>query len=206
MPNDRNSLRLIAAVALTCASIALARSAAADEQLEFRCPKPGTVIDYTDTGGTITFKAPDGMWCVGTQEDGQPFRRYAMLAGSNSTWSSFIENHVERIWPLRIGKEISFKHQGHSSNQSGGVGADTPFWYEEKIVVARTERLTVPAGTFDTWVIEDHQDVARGGVSALRTYWYAPEVGFIIKYRYHIALGVGKDIAFEAKAISSAAP
>jgi hypothetical protein len=125
-----------------------------------------------------------------------------MLAGPNSTWSAFIDNHVERIWPLRIGKEISFTFQGRSDNQSGGVSADVPFWYAEKIVVARTERLTVPAGTFDTWVIEDHQDVGRGRVIAIRTYWYAPAVGFVIKYGYHIAQGVGKDIAFEAKVIS----
>jgi hypothetical protein len=191
----------VIAVVVGCAAILLPRAARADEQLAFSCPKPGTVIEFTDGGGTITFGAPEGMWCVGTDERGQSFRRYAMLAGPNATWASFIENHVERIWPLQLGKEISFTHKGSASNQAGGISADTPFWYTDRITVARKERLTVEAGTFDTWVIEDHQDVARGGGAALRTYWYAPEIGFAIKYTYHIALGVGKDIAFEAKRI-----
>ena len=132
---------------------------------------------------------------------GQQWRRYALLAGYESLWSAFIDNHVERIWPLQIGKEIGFTFQGRSSRQAGGIDADTPYWYVEKIVVARKERLTVPAGTFDTWVIEDRQGVARGRVAAVRTYWYAPEVGFAIKFRLHIAHGIGNDTAFEAKAI-----
>lgn len=196
----------LAALSCACAALVSPSTTLADEQQEFRCPKPGTIIEYTETGGTIVFGGTDGMWCTGTLEKGQSFRRYALLAGADLSWSGFIENHIERIWPLQIGKQIDFTFQGRSSRASGGVDADTPFWYVEKVIVARKERLTVPAGTFDTWVIEDHQDVSRGRVIAIRTYWYAPEVGFAIKYSCHIAQGVGKDIAFEAKAISPASP
>jgi hypothetical protein len=194
-------LRLISTFLTVCAALASLVTARADEQQEFHCPKPGTVIEYTSTGGTVVFGEADGMWCTGTQEDGQSWRRYAMLAGADASWSGFIENHVERIWPLQLGKEINFTFQGRSSRNASAVDSATPFWYVEKIVVARKEKLTVPAGTFDTWVIEDHQEVSRGRVIALRTYWYAPEVGFAIKYSYHITQGIGKDIFFEAKSI-----
>ena len=197
----RSDPRLISVLLGVCASLAMPLVACAADQKEFHCPKSGTVIEYTGTGGTIVFGGADGMWCTGTLEKGQSWRRYAVLAGADASWSGFIENHVERIWPLQLGKEIRFTFQGRSSRVSGGVDADTPFWYAERIVVARKEKLTVPAGTFDTWVIGDHQDVSRGRVVALRTYWYAPEIGFAIKYNYHITQGVGTDIAFEAKAI-----
>jgi len=188
----------MASVLCACAAFLWSSAGRAEDQQEFHCPKSGTVIEYTETGGTIVFDGADGMWCIGTLENGQSWRRYALLAGADSSWSGFIDNHVERIWPLHIGKEINFTFQGRPGNQ---VEGNAPFWYVEKIVVARRERLTVPAGTFDTWVIEDHQDVSRGRVIAIRTYWYAPEVGFAIKYSYHIAQGAGKDIFFEAKAI-----
>jgi hypothetical protein len=197
----RSDHRLIAVLLSTYIAFAFLVVARADDQQEFHCPKPGTIIEYTSTGGTIVFGGTDGMWCTGALEKGQSWRRYAVLAGADASWAGFIENHVEQIWPLQIGKEINFTFRGRSSRVAGGLDADAPFWYVEKIVVARKERLTVPAGTFDTWVIEDHQDVARGRVVAIRTYWYAPEVGFAIKYSYHIAQGIGTDIAFEAKAI-----
>ena len=173
----------------------------AAEQADFRCPIPGTVIEFAPNG-RIVFTGQDGMWCLGTNTRGQQWRYYAMLANAGS---AYIENHVERIWPLEIGKEITFKIQGGSNNVSGGESYPI-FWYTERIVVARQERVSVQAGTFDTWAIEIHEDTSGQGrtFSAVRTYWYAPNIGYNVKMTYHIAMGVGKDDAWEAKAITTA--
>lgn len=199
---DRRLAGYAAAIAVACGGLTMFGAAAAEEEQEFRCPRAGTVIEFTN-GGKITFSDQDGFWCVGTSARGQPFRFYAMLAGVGSR---YVENHVEQIWPLRIAKEISFTLKSSSTNIGGGITADTPFWYTEKFEVARRERITVPAGTFDTWVIEHHEDVARPTFSATTLLWYAPDVGYIIKYSFHIARGSGKDSAYEAMAISSPPP
>jgi hypothetical protein len=194
MRPDRGPAVSIAAVA--CAVLALAGAARAqEEQEEFRCPKPGTVIEFT-SGSKLTFTDQDGMWCVATDVHGRPWRWYAMLAGVGSR---YVENHVEQIWPLRIGKEVSFTVKSTPKNIGGGILAETRFWYVEKFAVVRRERVTVRAGTFDTWVIEQHEDSSRPTFSATAITWYAPEVGYAVKYSYHIARGIGKDNAYEAR-------
>jgi hypothetical protein len=202
---NRTLPKLLAVAAFSCAAIVLSSAAGADEQQEFRCPKPGTVIEYTEGGGKISFTSQDGMWCVGTGTGGQSWRRYALLAGPGS---KFIENHIERIWPLQIGKEISFTFQGTSNNTTSSIVGDVP-WYTETIRVLRKESLAVKAGVFESWVIEDRQDgrgASKVGFTGIGTYWYAPDLGYAVKYTYHVSSGIGTDKEFEAKAISSTAP
>ncbi len=106
-------LAVVLHLAIACASSA----ARAAEQQEFRCPAPGTVIEYT-TGSRITFAAQDGFWCTGTDAKKKPWRWYAVLAGSNSRW---MEGHLERLWPLEIGKEIEFRYQVDTSTYSSSI-------------------------------------------------------------------------------------
>ena len=195
-------LACIALISAVCALVPFSATARADDQEAFKCPAPGTVLEFTGSGGKISFTGQDGMWCTGTGTSGQPWRRYALLA---SAGSKFIDNHVERIWPLEVGKEISFAMQGTSNNVTGDWPDYVP-WYEETIRVLRKERVTVQAGTFDSWVIEVREDMTHGRFTGISTYWYAPDLGYGVKYTYHVAAGIGKDNAFEAKAISSAAP
>src|SRR5258707_9499551 len=124
MGSDRRSFGPLAAVAFACAWVAASCAARAEDEQEFRCPQAGTVIEFTN-GGKITFSDQDGFWCVGTGTRAQSFRFYAMLAGVGSR---FIENHIEQIWPLRIGKELSFTLKSTPNNIGGGITADTPFW------------------------------------------------------------------------------
>jgi hypothetical protein len=144
----------------------------------------------------------NGMWCIGTGTNGQPWRRYALLA---SAGSKFIDNHVEQIWPLQIGKEINFTTQGSTDNVAAGIPGEKP-WYTYTIRVLRKERVTVQAGAFDSWVIEVREESGHGRFIGVSTYWYAPDLGYAVKFTYHIAAGIGKDNAFEARAISSMAP
>ncbi len=187
--------------ALTFALILITAPSFAED---FHCPKPGTVIEFTEEGGKLTFASQDGMWCVGTGSSGQPWKRYAHVAGNSKFGQSLIDNHVEQIWPLQLGKQIEFKVPASTDNLTGGTASTgIPFWYTEKYTVVRQERVTVKAGTFDAWVIEHREDANR--FIGTDTMWYAPEVGYIIKYNYHVAMGIGKDSAFEAKMISTPA-
>src|SRR5689334_13553198 len=125
MVYDRVWVKSVSVVCLACALLSASSSARADDQQEFRCPVPGTVLEYTEGGGRLTFMSQDGMWCIGTGTNGQPWRRYALLA---SAGSKFIDNHVEQIWPLQIGKEIKFTVQGSSDNVAAGIPGEIP-WY-----------------------------------------------------------------------------
>ena len=184
----------------------LAVAGEARAQQAFRCPAPGTVIEFT-SGGKITFGDQDGFWCQGTGTKGQPWRWFAMMAGGGSRDAPYIENHVERIWPLEVGKEIEFRYPGSNDQVAGGGAPPYVFWYIVKVTVVRHEPVTVPAGTFDAWLIEIHTTTsARLNGTFIRSYWYAPEVGYNVKSTWHVAQGIGKDSAYEATAIYTAPP
>ena len=156
----------------------------------FRCPAPGTVIEFTSVG-RITFGGQDGFWCFGTDASGKSSRLFAMLVGpgSGSRYAPYIENHVERIWPLEIGKQIGFSYQGSQKNI---VGADPTYipWIDVKIAVTRHEPVTVQAGTFDAWLIEVREAISGGGLGPgalfIWSVWYAPDPGYVVKLGLHI--------------------
>jgi len=194
------SVKWRAPAALAFAAVVISSAAAAAEQQAFRCPTSGTKIEFTD-GTAVTFTGQDGMWCLATDSQKRPVRSYAMLAPPGSP---LVENQAERIWPLEIGKEIEFKAKVESKHVAGGE--PYPSYYEQfRIGTVRRETITVQAGTFDTWVIEIHES-ALGKVegSFLKTLWYAPEVGFIVKSTTHVAMGIGQDSGGEAKRITRA--
>jgi hypothetical protein len=61
---------------------------------------------------------------------------------------------------------------------------------QESFVVNRQERITVQAGTFDTFVIEwTEQETGANPTSALTTLWYAPSVGYVVKSSVHMLNG-----------------
>jgi hypothetical protein len=76
----------------------------------------------------------------------------------------------QQLWPLEVGKSTTFNIDG-----SSGVRAVTA-------KVLRTETVTVPAGTFYSYVIErrDRDMEFRENVA---TYWYAPAVGSYVKFQ-----------------------
>ena len=192
-------LAVVLHLAIACASGA----ARAAEQQDFRCPAPGTVIEYTG-GARLTFGAQDGLWCTGKDVQNKPWRWYAALAGQGARW---MDGHPERLWPLEVGKEIDFKYQADSHN----VTVDTPGvaipWYVVTIKVLRREPVSVKAGTFDAWVIETHEEVSGKFVGAfVSTLWWAPQPGYLVKRTSRVIQGVGKDFDYEATRVIAPSP
>lgn len=80
----------------------------------------------------------------------------------------------ERLWPLEVGKRVQFDTD--RDRVVRGV----------RIEVVRTETITVPAGTFFTYVVETNERGVSGpvpGPAVTTTRWYAPEIGTIIRLR-----------------------
>jgi len=79
---------------------------------------------------------------------------------------------VEAIWPLEIGKTVTFLEQS---------GKDA--WCHT-VSILRAEPINVPAGKFDTIVVAERLQSLRpeqGNLDVTRTYWYAPTARWAVK-------------------------
>jgi hypothetical protein len=143
---------------------------------DFQCPAAGTLVE-TSIGGWFRFTQQDGLRCWYQTKSGAADARYAMLLGRDSSWIRQGADRLARLWPLRVGKQVWFVTEGVSA-----AGYPTS-WYETYTVTGR-ERVTVPAGTFDAYVIAWEEQGREGnGFHAKYTFWFAPEVGYFVKFR-----------------------
>jgi len=77
---------------------------------------------------------------------------------------------VASLWPLRIGKQVKFAETTRDGRWS------------HTIRILRGERIVLPPGWFDTFVVEwTATDMKRPTASITKTYWYAPAVGAIVR-------------------------
>ena len=191
---------ILAALAL----IVLASTSYADDdaQADFHCPKPGTVLVFNGKG-SLTFTDQDGFACIAKSgTTGQVVRRY--LGIGTASWLA--ENHLERLFPLKVGNEMELApRSGDSSHLVGSTVTSTSIvYYRHKFRVLRQERLETKAGTFDTFVIEDHQDGYGGRANGawVYTYWWAPAVGHTVKETHETRMGYGDNYVYEITSIT----
>jgi hypothetical protein len=153
----------------------LAAAGVGPRRSDLPCPAPGTIVE-TSIGGWFQFTRADGPRCWFRTGSGTEESRYAALLGGNSTWLDKGGTKLADLWPLQVGKRTWFIVEGVSS---GGFPTS---WYET-YTVRKRERVTVPAGTFDAYVIEwDEQGREGNGFQATSRYWYAPNVGYFVKF------------------------
>lgn len=93
-------------------------------------------------------------------ENGKPLREYDYAKG----WKPL-------SFPIYVGKKWKFRADWL-------VGNRVVSYYSNRKVAA-FERVTMPAGTFDAFRIEEYLTTSDWSGSA--TYWYAPEVGVVVK-------------------------
>ena len=188
-------LVIIAIIALAAARPTI--SLASEEQ-GFRCPDPGTVMEFQG-GGRIEFTSQDGLWCLG-KEGAKPFRYWGAV-------SSTPLEPAAALWPLSVGKKLDYKFQGNASNQTGSGGVTPDFWYHDTITVLRKEPVQTKAGRFDAYVIELHREITGKVLGTfIRTIWWSPEVGYVVKSEYRVVQGIGKDSNVELKMIATPFP
>lgn len=85
-----------------------------------------------------------------------------------------------RLFPLQKGKAVSFTRRW--AGQA----------WRDRIEVLGTERVTVPAGTFDTYVLLRRSELVGKDWRAEQRTWYAPELGWVVKFEGYNNAGAGE--------------
>jgi hypothetical protein len=140
------------------------------------CPRPGTVVE-TSIGGYFRFTHGDGPRCWFRNAAGALEARYGAFLAGDSAWLAAGGTRLRALFPLAVGKEVWF-------TVAGVTAANFPSSWDETYTVVGRERVTVPAGTFDAFVVTWEETGRLGNDYAVRhTYWYAPEVGYVVRFR-----------------------
>ena len=143
----------------------------------FECPKPGTIIRFSD-GQRLTFRSRGGFRCHAIDDTGKTADEYAGFS-SLSALPSLAAADLERLWPLKERDEVVFAT--HSPELFSGAQAQP--WASNRYRVVGTEHLHLPAGDFDTVVVERQ---LQGGnaynfLDVTQKIWYAPKIAHVVK-------------------------
>lgn len=142
------------------------------DPVPFACPRPGTEIDFR-SGNKRVFGTADGIFCpyesAGQRRRATPFGAY----GGDAAQA------LARLWPLKLGNQVSFQTRSGQTTSS------------ERFYVTRRVPVTVAAGTFDAFLID--WDASASGLTAAYSehgqFWYAPEVGYVVKVKHQLTAG-----------------
>lgn len=85
-----------------------------------------------------------------------------------------------QLFPLEVGKAVDFTRRwaGHA--------------WRDRIEVLGVERVTVPAGSFDTYVLLRRSEQVESDWRAEQRVWYAPELGWVVKFEGYNNKGAGE--------------
>lgn len=85
-----------------------------------------------------------------------------------------------QLFPLQVGKAVTFTRRWAGEA------------WRDRIEVLGTERVAVPAGTFDTYVLLRQSELVGRDWRAEQRIWYAPELGWIVKFEGYNTAGAGE--------------
>ncbi|MGD1879309.1 MAG: hypothetical protein ACFB13_17620 [Kiloniellaceae bacterium] len=85
-----------------------------------------------------------------------------------------------QLFPLQVGKVVAFTRRW--------AGAA----WRDRIEVLGVERVTVPAGSFDTFVLLRRSEQVDSEWRAEQRVWYAPELGWVVKFEGYNNKGAGE--------------
>lgn len=162
--------------AVTCASAASAQTA------NFRCPSAGTLYIMSNGVGVdteYTATGQDGDACVSQAsiagDQSKILRVYWGLIGSvDKAGDAYAKAlNLKSLWPLRVGNSLT--QDVHAIGYNG-----QPYTTKVSITVAAYEKVTVEAGTFDAFRIEELKE----GDASPRLSWWAPSVAMSVKQNF----------------------
>jgi hypothetical protein len=148
-------------------------------------PAVGTVYEYADFKNTVL--ASDG-WRVRFADDsGRQATHVAVFITDDPTHASEIDSAaLAKLWPLETGRETTLKIR---------AGSYVARWMAHVVGQAQ---VAVPAGTFDTYVVQAVQRPEaftddKKQTMFLFTFWYAPSIAAVVQYetRYYAGPGNG---------------
>jgi hypothetical protein len=138
---------------------------------------------HPSTGGYFEVEKIEDGDVMTVNAGGRQGRWLGGFMGSMSQASPEDRARIRAMQPLEPGQFVSFDTS--NTTVHGGNAA-----FNHQIRVLRQETVAVKAGRFDTFVIEWRernigQLAGRGSPGEfIRTYYYAPKLGFIVKFDY----------------------
>lgn len=173
-------MKIIVAAMAAAAALSCLSAAAHAQTADFKCPAKGTSFvtrgDGVDTRNTVT--GMEANTCLVEQvSNGKTvmLREHWGLIGSvDAAGESYVSGlDLKALWPLKVGNKID--------QTVKGVGYDgKPYTTAVTITVVAYEKVTVPAGTFDAFRVEER----KAGDAAPRTSWWAPAVAMSVKQSF----------------------
>jgi hypothetical protein len=170
------------------ASLVLAATQQAfSQEVSLRQLAAGTVFTFdTDSGPVkVTVKKMDGVAILQEQESARGVYSnenigFGATLGTQQKERMTDEERaqVSTLFPLKVGNSV---RSGHSGTSASGFTWST----SDKMEVSGQERVTVPAGSFDTFIIETSMTGDRWW--GQNTCWYAPEIGYCVKRKWRSA-------------------
>lgn len=173
-------MRATIAISLFVAGLS---TSAFGQAANFKCPPAGTTVEYSDTS-VAKWLGAEASFCrtENKNRSGEVTTSnwYAPTASSRSDRSSAWVDQMKpsSLWPLTVGKKISARYTGENT-----LGTGTGVW-DFTISVDGYEKVTTPAGTFDTFVVTNRQESLSSNFKSTWRQWYAPEPGVTVKFEY----------------------
>lgn len=138
------------------------------------CPDRGTKMTVS-SGMKLEFEGSDGLTCnIKNMGTGNPFSFYGLIWYTGTlpdNWNE-VRQALNSFWPLTVGKTVSVDDT---------LGSNA--WTNTFTVVGR-QSLSVPAGTFDVFVVNYRYAGVLGtakGDAAMITLYVAPKLGYFVK-------------------------
>jgi hypothetical protein len=99
---------------------------------------------------------------------------WGLIGAVDAAGESYVRGlDLKSLWPLKVGNTIT--------QTVKGVGYDgKPYTTKVTVTVAAYEKVTVPAGTFDAFRVEERKE----GDAAPRTGWWAPAIALSVKQSF----------------------
>jgi hypothetical protein len=163
-------------IAAAFATLFLTAPAFAADTAAFQCPAKGTVIETTN-GDMIEYmgaaSASDDTTCKHRFNRRPQATLFGGLWDANGNYVSNARDEISSLFPLKAGSRTSTTMTSPTSGTTYHV-----------IFEVRQEKITIAAGTFDTFVI-DHTEKSLSGNTELKwTSWYATSVNVIVKQQF----------------------
>ena len=163
-----------AAVAVGAVAVGTAGHA---QTAAFKCPPPGTEFTYMTSGpaSVVVATGQEGDVCLTRSTSAgrtEVVRVHWGLVGSvDSAGESFVQAiDLKSLWPLKVGNTTT--QTVSSTGRDGKAYSSTV-----TMTVAAYEKITVPAGTFDSFRVEE----TKAGEATPRTHWWAPDPAVSVK-------------------------
>ena len=188
-------------IALAALLATVAAGGVCAQTASFQCPASGTQFTYRGDGleKVNTAAGQDGTVCLYdglSNGKAEALRVHGGLVGSvDAQGESFAKGlDLKALWPLKVGNKIT--------NTVTVVGRDGKSYTSTvTMTVAAYEKVTVPAGTFDAFRVEESKADSNG-----RTiHWWAAAVSTSVKESFPDWRTPGKTITLDLVSLKPAA-